>query len=131
MATFTAGMLSTANIFIKDIFEPWYVRRNNILPGPKLDHLIILAARLFMMFLAAVTVVVCFYPPPFIWNLINVTLGLFLPVLPNVLVGTWMARRNASRGTGGLDYGRSLSVPLDFLRPNLPPGRWVDLMRSW
>ena len=87
MATFTAGMLSTANIFIKDMFEPWYVRRHKIPPGPKLDHSIILAARLFMLFLAAVTVLVCFYPPPFIWNLINVTLGLFLQFCPMFLLG--------------------------------------------
>ena len=95
MATFTAGMLSTANIFIKDIFEPWYARRRDLLPGRKRDRLLVLAARLFMLFLGLATVLVCFYPPPFIWNLINVTLGLFLQFSPILLLG--LAWRGVTR----------------------------------
>jgi Na+/proline symporter len=87
MSTFTAGMLSTANIFIKDIFEPWYVRMYKIPLGEKRDKLIVGAARWFMIFLGATTLVACFYPPPFIWSLINLTLGLFLQFCPMFLYG--------------------------------------------
>ncbi|MGA2991015.1 MAG: sodium:solute symporter family protein [Candidatus Korobacteraceae bacterium] len=87
MSNFTSGMLSVANIFIKDLFEPWYVRRNNLAPGPKRDRLIILTARIFIVCMALITVGVCFYPPPFIWTLINITHGSLIQFFPVFMIG--------------------------------------------
>lgn len=87
MSNFTSGMLSVANIFIKDLFEPWYVRRRDIPAGPKRDRVIILAARLFIVVMALSTVGVCFYPPPFIWTLINITHGSLLQFFPVFVLG--------------------------------------------
>jgi Na+/proline symporter len=87
MSNFTAGMLSVSNIFIKDIFEPWYMQRKNIPSGPRRDRLVILATRSWMTFLALITLCVCFSPPPFLWDLINLTLGLFLQFAPLFVFG--------------------------------------------
>jgi Na+/proline symporter len=87
MSNFTAGMLSVANIFIKDLFEPWYVRRTGIASGLKHDKTIMLVTRWWMVFLALITLGVCFAQPPFLWNLINLTLGLFLQFAPLFIFG--------------------------------------------
>ena len=96
MSAFTAGLLSVANIFIKDIFEPWYVRRRNVAPGPHQDRLIVLSARVFISCMILITAGVSFYPPPFIWSLINITLGSLLQFFPMFVFGflwrrvTWL-----------------------------------------
>jgi len=87
MSNFTAGLLSTANIFVKDIFEPWYVRRHNIPLGPKRDRLIILAARTFIVCIVLITVCVSFYPPVFIWTLMNLWAGSFVQFFPLFMLG--------------------------------------------
>lgn len=86
MSSFTSGMLSSANIFVKDLFEPWYLPRHN-LSGEKRDQLIIKVSRLFIVFLALVTVCVGFFPPPFIWSLINLKDGLILQAFPMFMLG--------------------------------------------
>jgi Na+/proline symporter len=96
MSAFTAGLLSVANIFIKDIFEPWYVRRRNVAPGPHQDRVIVLSARVFISCMILITAGVSFYPPPFIWSLINITLGSLLQFFPMFVFGflwrrvTWL-----------------------------------------
>jgi Na+/pantothenate symporter len=87
MSNFTAGLLSSANIFIKDIFEPWYVRRNNIPLGPKRDRLVIFAARVFIVCIVLITVCVSFYPPVFIWTLMNLWAGSFVQFFPLFMLG--------------------------------------------
>ncbi len=87
MSNFTSGMLSVANIFIKDLFEPWFVRRRNIPPGDERNRLIIIATRIFIVCMAFVTVLVCFYPPPFIWTLINITHGSLIQFFPMFMIG--------------------------------------------
>jgi Na+/proline symporter len=87
MSNFTAGMISVSNIFIKDIFEPWHTRRYRTAAGPQRDRVVMRATYAWMVVLALVTLGVCFYPPPFIWNLINLTMGLFLQFAPMLVLG--------------------------------------------
>jgi Na+/proline symporter len=92
MSNFTAGMISVSNIFIKDIFEPWYVRRFGTPAGPRRDRIVMRVTKAWMVALALVTLGVCFYPPPFIWDLINLTMGLFLQFAPMLILGLfWRA----------------------------------------
>lgn len=86
MSTFTGGLLSTSNIFIKDIFEPWYVRRHNIPAGPQRDRLVIIGARTFIVCIVLITIGVCFYPPPFIWTLINLNIGSLIQFSPLLIL---------------------------------------------
>ncbi len=106
MSNFTAGLLSTANIFIKDIFEPWYVRRHNMPLGPKRDRLIIMVARTFIVCIVLITVCVSFYPPVFIWTLMNLWAGSFIQFFPLFMLGfLWrgVTRLGASLGlTSGI-----------------------------
>ena len=87
MSNFTAGMISASNIFIKDIFEPWHARRHRAQAGPQRDRVVMRATYTWMVGLALVTLGVCFYPPPFIWNLINLTMGSFLQFAPMLILG--------------------------------------------
>jgi len=87
MSNFTAGMISVSNIFIKDIFEPWYARRFGTPAGPRRDRIVMRVTKVWMVTLALLTLGVCFYPPPFIWNLINLTMGLFLQFAPMLILG--------------------------------------------
>ena len=86
MSSFTCGALSAANIFIKDIFEPWFVSRHEI-SGEKRDRLVIKTSRVFILCLALITVCVGFFPPPFIWSLINLKDGMILQTFPMFLFG--------------------------------------------
>ena len=91
MSTFTGNLLSQANILIKDIFEPWYVRRHNMAPDPNRDRVIVIAARVSILFLVLCTVGVCFFPPPFIWTLINLNIGSLIQFAP-LLILTFLWR---------------------------------------
>ena len=105
MSTFTGGLLSTSNILIKDIFEPWYVR-HNVTPGPKRDRLMLIAARVCILCLVLCTVVVSFYPPSFIWILIHLNIGAliqFAPLLILAFLWRGVTRLGAQLGfTAGL-----------------------------
>lgn len=86
MSSFTCNMLSSANIFIKDLFEPWYVHRHD-LSGEKRDRLVVAASRGLIVFLALITLLVAFYPPVFIWTLVNLNNGTVIQFFPMFLLG--------------------------------------------
>ena len=96
MSSFTSGMLSVSNIFVKDLFEPWYLRQHN-LSNAERDRLVVKVARGFILCMALITVGVGFYPPPFIWTLINIKDGLIIQFFPMFLLG-FMWRGVTRRG---------------------------------
>jgi solute:Na+ symporter, SSS family len=106
MSAFTAGLLSVANIFIKDAFEPWYVSRHAAGDSPDKNRQIVLASRGFIVCMILITAGVSFYPPPFIWSLINITVGSLLQFFPMFVLGfswrrvTWLGA--ASGWTAGV-----------------------------
>jgi Na+/proline symporter len=129
MSAFTAGLLSVANIFIKDMFEPWYVRRHNIAAGPEKDGLIVFAARAFITCMILITAGISFYAPPFIWSLINISLGSVLQFLPMFVFG-FLWRRVTSLGAA---LGWTIGVVCMFLwsfvfKPPLGPLAGVDAL---
>ena len=101
MSSFTAGMLSVANIFVKDIFEPLSARRRQEMTKERRDRLTMRISRGFIVCVALLSLAVSAYPMPFIWALINVTVGGLLQFLPMFVLGfLWrgMTRLGASVG---------------------------------
>jgi Na+/proline symporter len=129
MSAFTSGMLSVSNIFIKDIFEPWYVRRGNAVSELQHNRLVIITARGCIVFLALVSAAIAAYPPPFIWALINVTVGGLLQFFPMFLLG-FLWRRITSLGAAlGWTAGVIFMCLWTFvLKPPLGPLAGVDAL---
>jgi solute:Na+ symporter, SSS family len=93
MSNFSAGMLSTANIIIKDMYEPWKRRGSARSQGGESSPLWL--ARVVMLVLSGVTLLVCIGNPPFIWTLINITISFFLQLAPILVFGLYW--RKSSR----------------------------------
>jgi Na+/proline symporter len=97
MSTFTGGLISAANIFIKDIIERGERRASDAARERK----IILWARVFIIVCVCATVGVSFYPPIFIWTLINLYVGSVIQFAPMIILGfLWrgVSRRGAEVG---------------------------------
>ncbi len=129
MSAYTAGMLSAANIFIKDIFEQWFVRRSKLAPGPQRTKLLMYWTRGFIVLLALATLSCCFFPPFFIWDLINLSHGALLQFVPMLMLGfLW---RGITRL--GIQVGWVVGVGLQFVwtffaKPPVGPLAGVDAL---
>jgi Na+/proline symporter len=129
MSAFTAGLLSVANIFIKDMFEPWYRRRHNLAAGPESDRPIVFAARIFITCMIVITAGVSFYPPPFIWSLINITLGSLLQFLPMFALGFLWRRVTWLGAASGWTVGVACMFLWSFVfKPPFGPLAGVDAL---
>ena len=93
MSNFSAGMLSTANIIVKDMYEPWKQRSSE--QSQQKQSAPIWVARIIMLLLSGVTLLVCLGNPPFIWTLIAITISFFLQLSPMLIFGLYW--RGSSR----------------------------------
>jgi Na+/proline symporter len=129
MSSFTAGMLSVTNIFIKDIFEPWHASRGKSVSLEQRNKITINASRLFILALAVLSLLVSAYPLPFIWALINITVGGLLQFLPMFLFGFLWRGFTCNGAIAGWTLGVITMCLWSFvLKPPLGPLAGVDAL---
>ena len=129
MSSFTAGMLSVTNIFIKDIFEPWYAGQGKIISVEQRNKITIITSRVFILCLALLSLVVSAYPLPFIWALINLTVGGLLQLFPMFLFGFLWRSFTRFGALSGWTIGVFCMCLWSFvLKPPLGPLAGVDAL---
>ncbi len=129
MSSFTAGLLSITNIFIKDIFEPWYAGQGKSVSVEQRNKITINASRIFILLLALLSLLVSAYPLPFIWALINLTVGGLLQFLPMFLFGFLWRGFTRSGAISGWTLGVVCMCLWSFvLKPPLGPLAGVDAL---
>ena len=116
MSNFSAGMLSTANIFVKDLYQPYVVGKQGAVSVSEGNvGRPILVARIVMVVLSAVTLLVCLGNPPFIWSLIAMTISFFLQLTPMFILGLYWRGSSRVGAVTSWTVGVALTVLWTFV----------------
>jgi solute:Na+ symporter, SSS family len=125
MSNFSAGMLSTANIIIKDIYEP--LKRRTSPASEETPSAPIWIARAIMLALSCFTLLVCLGNPPFIWTLISITISFFLQLSPILVLGLYWRKSSRVGAIVSWMMGVALVVVWTFWLPS-PYGLFPGLV---
>lgn len=96
MSTYNTGLITASNIVTRDLWLP--IRRTAAnRSGQTLDEGSysregVRVGRVLMVLLTIVAFIVAGTQPPFIWDLVNITLGFFLQFVPLLVAGVFWSR---------------------------------------
>lgn len=117
MSGLSSGMLSTANMFTKDLYiRIWKPEWLDFLkPNADRDRVTVRVGRIFMVAVAAFSAVIAGPQPSFIWTLINIMLAFFLQLFPMFFLGLYWKRVSRVAVTYSLVVGVALAIYWSFL----------------
>lgn len=118
MSTYNTGLITASNIVTRDL---WFPARRTIArrSGETLDEQTyqregVRVGRVLMVLLTVLAFVVAGTQPPFIWDLVNITLGFFLQFVPLLVAGVFWSRTSRIAAEVAFVVGVATSIYWTF-----------------